>query len=691
MLAVTHWRRAFDVGGLTALALAYPLLEVLSRSPEFFVARNTTVVQVFSLVSVICFLLPTFWFAVQLVWAGTRPRATTVAHTGLLTLLVMAMGMTWVNRVDYLQIWVGAAVVLVLGLLFVVGYRRTSAVPLFVTALSPAILVVPLWFSLNDAVRDAVIPTTEQVQTVEFDEVPPIVFVVFDELPLISLLDENLAIDTVRYPSLAALAKHSYWFRNTTTVSSETMWAVPAMVAGQYPFEQGAVPTRRYYPNNLFTVLSGQYEMTVFGRFLQLCPPSSCVHDQAMPEESLGRLLADASLISAHILLPEPVTRHLPTITGDWVGLARARAWRGREIGEAAEGRAAEFERFLEAIEPGADGRLYFLHSLLPHMPFEYVPSGHRYLAADYQGRQVEGKRLFEATDRAFVDVLYQRHLLQVGFVDRLVGRLVERLRSQGMYDDTLVVVTSDHGASYQPGLPRRMLTERNAADIALVPLLIKLPGQQIGVVSESNAQTIDILPTLADALSIELPFGIDGQSLFDRENQRGEVKWFVQRNLENVAVETLGDIRSLSQASLERKVSTFGTRSRRGLYALGRSVELLGMDVSAVVGGRRNEVQITSSNLRFFDDVVRARPSLPLHVTGVLDTGRAEPIQLAVALNGTIAATTESYRQNGEWAFAAMLSAELLGDGRNEVTLFVIESENEEPSLSPVMLSADR
>ena len=108
-------------------------------------------------------------------------------------------------------------------------------------------------------------------------------------------------------------------------------------------------------------------------------------------------------------------------------------------------------------------------------------------------------------------------------------------------------------------------------------------------------------------------------------------------------------------------------------------------------MGGRRNEVQITSSNVRFFDDVVRAGPSLPLHVTGVLDTGRAEPIQLAVALNGTIAATTESYRQNGEWAFAAMLSAELLGDGRNEVTLFVIESENGEPSLSPVMLSANR
>ena len=484
-MPVAPWRRAFDVGGLSALALVYPVLEVLSRSPEFFVARNTTVGQVVFLVCVVCFLLPLLWFGVSLAASVVRPTVIVVAHTGVITLLVMSLGMTWVNRADDLPIWVGAGVVLVLCLLFTIGYCRTVAVPLFVTALSPAILIVPVWFSLNDAVRGALIPTSSRPVAVELDEAPPIVFVVFDELPLISLLDGDRVIDTVRYPNLAGLAENSYWFRNATTVSSETMWAVPAIVAGRYPFGRGAGPTRRYYPNNLFTVLSERYQMTVFGRFLQLCPPSSCIHDAVMPEESVGSLLADISLISAHILLPEPLKRHLPTIAGDWVGLAQ------RETRDKAEGRDAEFERFLDAIKPGQDGRLYFLHSLLPHMPFEYVPSGHRYLAADYQGRLVEGKRLFEATDPGFVDAVYQRHLLQVGFVDSLLGRLIGRLRTLGLYEETLLVVTSDHGASYQPGLPRRVLTEQNASDIALVPLFIKLPGQQVGFVRESNAQTI--------------------------------------------------------------------------------------------------------------------------------------------------------------------------------------------------------
>ena len=49
-----------------------------------------------------------------------------------------------------------------------------------------------------------------------------------------------------------------------------------------------------------------------------------------------------------------------------------------------------------------------------------------------------------------------QRYLLQLGFVDRLLGRLVARLKSQGMYDDTLIVVTADHGFAWQVGVPTR-------------------------------------------------------------------------------------------------------------------------------------------------------------------------------------------------------------------------------------------
>ena len=53
--------------------------------------------------------------------------------------------------------------------------------------------------------------------------------VIFDELPLTSLMDEKRQIDPVRYPNFAALADDGYWFRNATTVTDYTVQAVPAI------------------------------------------------------------------------------------------------------------------------------------------------------------------------------------------------------------------------------------------------------------------------------------------------------------------------------------------------------------------------------------------------------------------------------------------------------------------------------
>ena len=684
MSAVKIWRLALDIGGLSALALSYPLFEVLSQSPEFFVARNSTPAHVVFLACIVCFIVPALLFGVARVAARLNASAGAYVHEAILALLVVVMVMTWLNRVDGLAVWAGVSLAIAAGLALAVGYRRAEAVRLFVTALSPAILVVPVSFLLNSNVRDALAPAAEGFATAEFSEAPPFVFIVFDEFPLNSLLDENYEIDADRYPNFSALAAQSYWFRNTTTVSSETTWAVPALVSGIYPLEPGAVPTRRYYPNNLFTVLSERYEMTMVGSFGKLCPTPVCQRDPAVAEETALSLAADSAVILGHIVLPEPLARNLPAIVGNWSGFARARVQRETDAGME-QSRRAEFERFLATIENDGGAHLYFLHSLLPHMTFEFVPSGRRYAGPDYQGREIGGKGLFEATDRGLVDALYQRHLLQVGFVDHLIGQLMDRLREQQLYDDALIIVTADHGASYRQGLRRRALTYDNASDIALVPLFIKLPEQQVGVVSDRNAQTIDILPTIAEALSFDLPFGVDGQSLLDDAVPSRGSKVFVQRTLDSVRVERIGDMASRSRASLQHKVSTFGTHSNARLYGVGPSAELLGTDVSVLTVTRPSRVALASSNFQLFREVVRSERDLRMYVTGVLDAPQDEPIQLAIALNGVVAATTESYREDGAWAFAALLPEAGLLDGVNDVRLFAIEPDGARTVLTTV------
>ena len=120
------------------------------------------------------------------------------------------------------------------------GYPRIDAVRLFIVLLSPATIIVPALFVLNEDIRGALIPTDQTFVAPEIDHAPPIVFIVFDEFPLNSLLNENYEIDSGRYPHLAALAANAYWFRNASTVSSQTMWVLPAIVSGRYPTTRGA-------------------------------------------------------------------------------------------------------------------------------------------------------------------------------------------------------------------------------------------------------------------------------------------------------------------------------------------------------------------------------------------------------------------------------------------------------------------
>ena len=121
-------------------------------------------------------------------------------------------------------------------------------------------------------------------------------------------------------------------------------------------------------------------------------------------------------------------------------------------------------DRFLRGIERDEGPTLHFLHVLEPHTPYLHLPDGHRY-GADPTLRQISSRGRTAspaATDGprpsrpALLD--RQRLQLEVAHVDRLIGDVLDRLRNQGLYDEALVVMTSDHGIAFQPGGPVRGL-----------------------------------------------------------------------------------------------------------------------------------------------------------------------------------------------------------------------------------------
>ena len=100
-----------------------------------------------------------------------------------------------------------------------------------------------------------------------------------------------------------------------------------------------------------------------------------------------------------------------------------------------------------------------------------------------------------------------QRFLLQLGFVDRQLGALIRRLRGQGIYDRALIVVTADHGGSFETGVgSRRKVTRGNVDEVGPVPLFVKAPRQRRGRVNGALARTLDVMPTIADVLDAPCP-----------------------------------------------------------------------------------------------------------------------------------------------------------------------------------------
>ena len=105
-------------------------------------------------------------------------------------------------------------------------------------------------------------------------------------------------------------------------------------------------------------------------------------------------------------------------------------------------------------------------------------------------------------------------YLGEVARADAGVGALLDELARQDLDDETLVVVVSDHGEGL--GDHGEVTHGSLAYDTTLrVPLIVRHPdGRRAGTRSDEAASVVDVLPTVAAALGLEAPAGIDGVDL---------------------------------------------------------------------------------------------------------------------------------------------------------------------------------
>ena len=112
--------------------------------------------------------------------------------------------------------------------------------------------------------------------------------------------------------------------------------------------------------------------------------------------------------------------------------------------------------------------------------------------------------------DAAFLAAVYDQ---KVRDADERLGTFLNRFRAQGLLDDTVVIIMSDHGDE---------LMEHGALDHGFtlyeeqlhVFLMMRFPGYARRQDIHENVRLVDVFPTVFDALGLEGPKGVDGSSL---------------------------------------------------------------------------------------------------------------------------------------------------------------------------------
>lgn len=377
---------------------------------------------------------------------------------------------------------------------------------------------------------------------------PNIIIILFDAMTARNMSLFGYERETT--PNLSRFAEHSTVYHSHSSGGNFTTPGTASMLTGMFPWKhrahnQGGFIKPEWTRFNPFTLMGEAYHRFVFcqnpwpdrlvSQFIKdvdqiLSPSAYSLRSGTLVMDRVGKDRALASIAVEEFLL----SLGADTIGSSMLGYiykdsvlsavaADEKAHPEYPIGlpvvegyvipyrneDIYDGVAAE----LTKLESG--GRPYFsyFHLFSPHSP--YRP--HRQYARLFRDDYVPPAKPPHPLLKPFNDeLLHRRRLaydLQVANVDGEFGRLLERLESIGILDDSFVVITSDHGEMFERGFWGHggvMLYDPSIH----IPLLIHAPGQISRMDIQTPTSNVDILPTLLSLAGKEVPPELDGQIL---------------------------------------------------------------------------------------------------------------------------------------------------------------------------------
>lgn len=358
------------------------------------------------------------------------------------------------------------------------------------------------------------------------------------------LLDGALA-EIAGLKHLAALADESCVFRQHYTVVTPCGPSRVSLFTSQYAMNHRAVrngtPLRHDTPNLARELRTAGYDPLLFGytdvaqdpRGLQADDPRLATYEEVLPgfNEALRmRLESDDTAWRDHLrargyIVPDGDALYAPD--GDAVNAPACYSADDSDT-------AFLTDRFLERMSTEAQGWCATLTYIRPHPPFvapapynhladpAQLPEparsednrDHPYTAAARETSPASGTVVGFPDLSATPETISALRAIYLGLaaeVDHHIGRVVNWLKTSGQWDDTVLVVTADHGEMLGDfGL----WGKSSFHDAAFhVPLIVRVPGLAARRV-EAMTESIDVAPTLLDLLGYAVPDAFNGTSL---------------------------------------------------------------------------------------------------------------------------------------------------------------------------------
>ena len=658
---------------LSTMAIAQPIMDLYGKNPTVFSAAKLSSFEVAVFVLIVVLVPALLATGLDRLTRFLGPKVNEATRLWVIAGFSFLLGLAfagWVN-ID------GNLGAFSIGAIFAVGlpiaydkkkaireWSRWLSVLAIAVSVSAVLQLQPILIPSDGPISDAVIAKKDI----------GVLQIVLDEFPLYALLGEDGAINAERFPGFAELANGSTWYRNNAAESNFTHQAVPAILSSQIPQQSGG-PFLAQYPKNIFTLYAGKKTVVGIEPVTSLCPKSLC--HGAESQNSLfeygrfKRFLRDASYVYGQRVLPPVLRQRIPSTAGAWGGFGAVADKFKEQFDVGALSQVDAMSSGVRSFTNDVEPRVQVIHALLPHAPWRITPD-HRVapLSSSISTSNPDSEEIVRDT--------YQTFLYQVGAADTAIVAMIKELKATGRWDNTMVVVTADHGISFVPTLPQRHtdFSEPDAvSDIYRIPTFIKYPGQKTAVVSDCAMTNLDLLPTIIEVTGTKTSWKFEGKSVAS-ECPTGRTRRVVSATGEtSVLADGFENVtgRTAYYAGL---VSNIGPI--RQVAAVGASASLIGKPLNATVQNS-NIVTWTVNQKKQFSNVASERGArVPSLITGLVRVGASldEGSEGIVVIDGVAAGVIgELSGARGVVEYTAILDYTLLDAGSHSIELFIRDS----------------